>query len=413
MTRTDRRDFLQHSLGAMAAVALTPSLAELAPLRAASAPITVAIVGSGRQGRAILQELQKIEGVEVAAVCDVDPGRLKKAVRRVRGLRGYASHAEMFEKESGLQAVFIATPTHLHREPALDALQAGLHVYCEAPLASTLEDSSTIAAAARTSEKVFAVGFLARSNPIYKLARSFYRSGSLRDTVSMRAQSSEKTSWRSSAPDAEREKALNWRLDPALSLGLAGETGAHQFDAYHWFLGKYPVAVRGAGSVRVHKDGREVADTAFCDLTFEDGLRLAWQSTLGNSYDGRYEVYCGSMASLKLAWTAGWMFKEADSPTQGWEVYANRQTFHNDQGITLIADATKLAAQGKLEEGVGLPNPPVHYGLADFVEACTKGGEVACSADEGHRSTVVGIQCARAVVEGTEVAIDPELFELR
>ena len=413
MTRTDRRDFLQRSLKAMAAVALTPTLAELAPLRSASAELSVCIVGMGRQGRAILQELQKIEGIEIAAVCDTDSGRLKKALRRVRGLRGYETHAELLEKEAGLQAMIVATPTHLHRGPALDGLAAGLHVYCEGPLASTVEDSAALAAAARQSERVFAVGLLARTNPIYKLARSFFRSGSLRDLVSLRAQDYEKSSWRQSAPDPEREADLNWRLDPQLSLGLAGEKGTHQFDAYHWFTGEYPVSVRGSGAVRAYKDGREVADTVACELSFEDGLRLQWQAALGNSYDGRYEVYSGSMASFKLAWTAGWMFKEADSPTQGWEVYANRQTFHNDQGITLIADATKLAAQGKLEEGVGLPNPPVHYALANFIEACAGAEEVACGAEAGHRSTVVGIQAARAVVSGDEVAIDPKLFEVR
>ncbi len=413
MTRTDRRTFLHSSLGALGAVALTPSLAELAPLVRASAGLKVALFGAGRQGRMILQELSKIEGVEVAAVCDTDPGRLKKALRRVRGLRGYATHGELLEKEQGLQAAIVATPTHVHRGPAEDALAAGLHVYCEAPLASTAEDSAALAKAARASDRVFAVGYLARSNPIYKLARSFFRSGTLRDLVSLRAQDYEKSSWRQTAPDAAREKLLNWRLDPAFSLGLAGEKGAHQFDAYHWFLGRYPTAVRGSGSVRVHKDGREVADCVACDLAWEDGLHLSWQGTLGNSYDGRYEVYSGSMAAFKLAWTAGWLFKEADSPTQGWEVYANRQTFHNDQGITLIADATKLAAQGKLEDGVGLPNPPVHYGLANFIEACTDGAEVACGAEAAHRSTVVAVAAARAVREGAEVVIDPETFEVR
>lgn len=413
MTRSDRRDFLQHSLGAMATMALTPSLAELAPLRSASEPLVVALVGAGRQGRAILQELQQIEGVEVAAVCDVDPGRLKRATRRVRDLKGYATIDELLASESRVQAVFVATPTHLHREPALAALAANKHVYCEAPLAASVEDSAALAAAARKSDRVFAVGLLARSNPIYKLARSFFRSGSLRDLVSLRAQDYQKTSWRNAAPEPEREKALNWRLDPEWSLGLAGELGTHQFDAYHWFLSKYPVSVRGSGSVRVHKDGRKVADTAACDLVFEDGLHLSWQGSLGNSYDGRYEVYSGSMASFKLAWTAGWMFKEADAPTQGWEVYANRQTFHNDQGITLIADATKLAAQGKLEEGVGLPHPAVHYAVANFVEACTQGAEVNCGAEEGHRASVVGICASRAVTSGEEVTIDHELFDLR
>lgn len=413
MTRTDRRDFLQHSLGAMATVALTPSLAELSPLRSSSAPLSVAIVGAGRQGRAILQELQQIEGVEVKAICDVDEGRLKRASRRVRGLTGYATCDELLDKETEVQAVVVSTPTHLHKAPALAALSAGKHVYCEAPLASTVEDSAALAAAARKSDRIFACGLLARSNPIYKLARSFYRSGSLRDLVSLRAQHYQKTSWRNTAPDPEREKALNWRLDSKLSLGLAGELGTHQFDAYHWFLGRYPTSVRGSGSLRVHKDGRDVADTVACDLEFEDGVHLAWQGALGNSYEGRYEVYSGSMASFKLAWTAGWMFKEADAPTQGWEVYANRQTFHNDQGITLIADATKLAAQGKLEQGVGLPYPPVHYALANFVEACTEGKDVNCGAEEGHRATVVGVLSSRAVMSGETVTIDPKLFEAR
>jgi hypothetical protein len=105
------------------------------------------------------------------------------------------------------------------------------------------------------------------------------------------------------------------------------------------------------------------------------------------------------------------MFKEADAPTQGWEVYANRQQYHNDSGITLIADATKLAAQGKLTEGVGLPYTSLYYALADFVKAASEGKAPACSASEAARSTVVGILANQAVKSGSEVAIDPALLE--
>ena len=119
--------------------------------------------------------------------------------------------------------------------------------------------------------------------------------------------------------------------------------------------------MRGSGSVRIHDDGRKVADTATCDLGYDDGLRLQWASTLGNSYDGRYEVYKGSMASFKLAWTHGWMFKEAAAPTQGSDAYANRQHFHNDEGITLIADAPKPPPPGPLTHGVApLAAHPTH-----------------------------------------------------
>ncbi|MCL4209073.1 MAG: hypothetical protein KJZ68_00265, partial [Phycisphaerales bacterium] len=99
-------------------------------------------------------------------------------------------------------------------------------------------------------------------------------------------------------------------------------------------------------------------------------------------------------------------FKEADAPTQGWEVYANRQTFHNEEGITLIADATQLASQGRLKEGVGLPHDSLHYALADFLKCIEEGRTPPTTADEGMRAAAVGILANQAIVTGGEVAID-------
>lgn len=409
MTESDRRAFLQGAAGAMAAFAIQPRL--VARPRAAE-PLTVGLIGAGRQGRAILGELEKLDDVRVAAVCDVVPARVRSGLRRARGATGHEDHRKLLD-DAAISAVIVATPTHLHRGVAVDALQAGKHVYCEAPLAATAEDCRAIALAARQAKKTFQTGMHARSDPIYKLARSFYLSGALRDLISMSAQNHHKTSWRIPSADPASEKALNWRLDPEVSLGLPGELGTHQFDVFHWFVGSYPTSVRGRGGVRYYKDGREIADTVACDLSFDDGAQLVWQGTLCNSYQGTFEQLAGSMAAIKLAWTAGWMFKEADSATQGWEVYANRQSFHNDEGITLIADATKLAEQGKLKEGVGLPHPPLYYALADFVESVATGAPVVCSAEEGLRAAVVGAAAHRAVVSGDSIAIDPAMLEVR
>lgn len=403
MTRSTRRELLGAG-AALATVALEPRLAAFTSL-APGAALDVAVVGAGRQGRAILGELQKIDGVTVRAVCDEDPSRLRSGLRRAQGASGHESVSALLAAERTLDAVFVATPTHRHAEVALPALEAGLHVYCESPLASTRADCSALARAARSSERVFQVGFQGRSDPVYGLARSFARAGATGDLVAARAQAAKKTSWRTPSSDPAREAALNWRLDPQHSLGLAGELGAQQFDVVHWFAGRYPVSVRGTGSVRHWRDGREIADTITCELTFEDGAVMSYFATLANSYEGTYELIQGSSAAMKLAWTHGWMFKEADAPVQGWEVYANRQQFHNDEGITLIADATKLAAQDKLKEGVGLPESPLHYALADFLRSVTEGKPVACSADEGLRATVVGILANRAVTTGQTLAI--------
>ena len=410
MTRPDRRQFLQGTTGGLAAVSLFPEPLLAVPRWKPADEVRVGLVGAGRQGRAILAELGAFDNVRVTAVSDPVEGRMKSGLRRAQGAEGFPDHDAMLAGAQ-LDAVVVATPTHLHKEPALAALARGLHVYCEAPLAHTEDDCRELARAARASSKVFQVGYEARSNPIYDLARSFLRSGSLRDLVSLRAQNNKKTEWTTPASDPADEKALNWRLDPDVSLGLMGELGAHQLDAIHWFLGGYPISVRGSGAVLAWEDGREVADTIESTLTFDDGVRLNYAATIGNSYEGRYELFSGTMAAIKLAWTFGWMFKEADSPTQGWEVYANRQTFHNDEGITLIADATQLAAQGRLTEGIGLPNTPLYFALEGFLKSATEGAEVKCTAGDGLRTTVVAIRAAEAVKTGAEVAIEPDALK--
>lgn len=403
---TSRRDFIRTSAG-LAALAIIPDLTLARPLRLDGLP--VALIGAGRQGRVLMTEIQKIAGASIAAVCDPVQSRLDAGVRRAPGTEPFADHRALLTKRTDVQAVFISTPTHLHRQLVEDCLAAGKHVYCEAPLAHTIEDAKAIVRLARGSSKVFMPGLEGRSNPVYQLARTFYRSEAVRELACLRAQENKKNSWRTPVTNPADEAALNWRLDDAVSIGLPGELGTHQFDVFHWYTGKRAVRVQGLGSVRLHKDGRTLADTVACLLEFEDGAVLSYAASLANSYDGRYEVLYGSNAAIKLAWTHGWMFKEADAPTQGWEVYANRQQFHNDQGITLIADATQLASQGKLKEGVGLPNPSAYYAISDFLRACTEGTPPPVTAEDGLRATAVGICAHQAVKSGQAVEITAEM----
>jgi len=405
MAELDRRSFLAQAAGGLAAASIVPSLA---PARALGfrEPLRIGVVGIGRQGRLILGELSKFEEIRVVGVCDPDERRARSGERRARGSQAFGSLEEMLEALPEVEAIIVATPTHLHREPVERAIEAGKHVYCEAPLAHTLDECAAIVRSGRSARGVVAGGLQGRSNPIYQLARTFFESDAVRDLATMRAQHNDKRTWVTPARDPERWKRLNWRLDPEVSLGLAGEWGTHQFDVFHWYTSRYPVRVTGRGSIRVHDDGREIDDTISCMLEFDAGEVLSYQATLGNSYEGTHEVFFGSNAAIKLAWTHGWMFKEADAPTQGWEVYANRQQFHNDEGITLIADATKLASQGKLQEGVGLPHKPVYYALEDWFAAIADGSRPACTIAEAARATAVGIAAHRATRRGGSVEVE-------
>ncbi|MAG56660.1 MAG: hypothetical protein CMJ83_10255 [Planctomycetes bacterium] len=412
MSSTDRREFLHSAAGLAAAAAIVPSAAELEAVWRPRRAIDVAVIGGGRQGRDILAELAKIEGVNVAAVCELDKRRLRRALRRTTGAKGYSEWNKMLAAHAGVTAVFVATPTHLHKDVVIGLLRAGKHVYCEAPMASTIDDAKAIAKAGLSAKTTFQVGHYARANPVYKLARSFYRSGSIETLISARCQWHRKTTWRLATSDASREKVLNWRLYQATSSGLPGEFGSHWFDAIRWFTRKTPVSVRGVGSTMLHNDGREIPDTVLCQFDFGEGVSMLFDATLANSFGSRHALLNGTMGTIKLAGRHGWLFKEADAPVQGWEVYANRQQFHDESGITLIADATQLAAQGRLKDGVGLPHPELHYSLERFLQSATEGKPVCCTALDGLYAAAVSIKAHEAVLANAEIKIDPSLFKV-
>ena len=401
----DRRAFLTRTVGALGGLSLVPSAELLWPsLQAQAQPLRVAVIGTGRQGRAILTELQKITEVEVAALCDRSAPRLEAAKARAPKAELFTDHKALLEKRSDITAVIVATPTHLHRGIVTDVIAAGRHVFCESPLASTIEDCEAMAAAAASAKTVCHAGFQGRSNPTYRRAQPLVRS-ELRDMVSAFGQWHRKTTWRLPAAEGDSEQDANWRLDPAVSIGLAGEVGAQQIDVLSWGRGSYPTEVTGRGAVRLHKDGRTVADTIEVDLRWSDGVAMRYDATLANSYGGAFEIAHGINGSIRFAWTHAWLFKEADAPTQGWEVYATRQQVMDQEGIVLIANATQLAEQGQLQSGVGLPHPSLYYALMDFLKSVTERAAVACSFQDAARSSIVGILANRAVTTGQAIVI--------
>ena len=411
MTHPDRRSFLAHTASSLAgATILVPELGLTGP-RQLPETKTVAVVGAGRQGRAILTELGKISGAKVVAVCDTNAARLKTALERAPSAESYGDHRVLLDKRRDLDAIIVATPTHLHRQIVENSLQAGKHVYCESPLAHTIDDARAIAAAAEAAKpRVFMAGFQGRSNPVYQLARTFYRTDAFRDFIGATLHWHRKTTWRFPANDSSTETDVNWRLDPQVSLGLAGEFGAQQFDVIHWLRNRIPTSISGSGGVLFHRDGRQVADTVHASLGFGDGTSLIFEASLANSFGGQHEVVRGTNGSFKLAWTHGWMFKEVDAATLGWEVYALRQQFHQDEGIIVIADATKLAAIGQLKAGIGLPYPPLYYALGDFLRSVSfPNVGVPTSARDGLRSTAVGILANQAIVSGSSISVPTDL----
>jgi predicted dehydrogenase len=192
-----------------------------------------------------------------------------------------------------------------------------------------------------------------------------------------------------------------------VSTGLVGEVGIHQLDLAAWILQALPVAVTGTGGVVQWRDGREVPDTVQAIFEFPDGLHLVWHATLGSSFDGEYQLFHGSDATVMMRDSKGWMFREVDAPLLGWEVYARKDRFYREEGVALVADATKLAAQG-IDPTKDDPNaqPPLYYALEEFLDNCANGPFPPASGyKQGYDATVVAVKANEAIVQKQRVEL--------
>jgi predicted dehydrogenase len=114
-------------------------------------------------GRNHLRVLSDLEGVELAAICDQDANILTAAERKY-SVPAYRSWHEMLDQER-LDAAVVAVPTRFHRDAGLAALERGVHVLIEKPIATSLEEGRQLIAAAQRTKKLLAVGHIERFNP--------------------------------------------------------------------------------------------------------------------------------------------------------------------------------------------------------------------------------------------------------
>lgn len=443
----NRRDFLRG--GSVAAMMAMMGGVELfaqtneqasAESKPAGAKVKCAVIGLGAWGREIMDQLGRLPQVEIAAICDNYPAMVRRSGSKAPNATQTDDYKTILENKD-IKAVFIATPTHLHKGIAIAALQAGKHVYCEAPLANTVEDAKAIALAAKNSPQlVFQSGLQFRSDPQRHFLLPFIRSGATGKPVMARAQFHKKQSWRAASPNPEREKVVNWRLDKSMSSGLIGEIGIHQLDQAAWlFMDAAPVSVTGFGSNVHWKDGRDVPDTVQSVLEFPGGARMIYDATLANSFDGEYEMFYGSDAAIMVRDRRAWMFKEVDSPLLGWEVYAKKDVFYKENGIALMANASKQTAYAETASDSPYPFPTVYYALEAFVLNCvqtiaavedyssmfdvndkaalanyltTLKFKPAANYKDGYVATALAIKANEAVVKGERIELKKEWFEL-
>ena len=165
---------------------------------------------------------------EVVAVMDVDEARARK-VQALSGCRRFYMSLTALLADDEIDAVMVLTPTHLHADQVVQAAEAGKHVYCEKPMARTVEEADCmIAACARCGVK-FQVAFMKRFNRSLVLAKQVIDEGQLGDIFEMRAV------WDNAR--AATSAQANYRHRVQSGGGFLQEDGSHPLDVCRWWMG--------------------------------------------------------------------------------------------------------------------------------------------------------------------------------
>jgi predicted dehydrogenase len=243
--------------------------------------LRVGVVGVQGMGQAHLWAARAAEGVELTAACDIDAAGTENAARAF-DVAPFTDAHTLFTS-GAVDAVVIATPPVTHVALARAALDAGLHVYCEKPIAPTADAGYALAAYARERQRILQIGFQFRFHKGYVALRE-----AVAELGPVRRAHVTATNWfRAQAYFDAGGWRATWR---AAGGGVLMTQAIHQVDALIATLGM-PAQVDGRVRTAMHR--AEVEDDAHAELTWPDGARATLVAS-NNEPAGfeRFEIVC-------------------------------------------------------------------------------------------------------------------------
>ncbi|MDD9891041.1 MAG: Gfo/Idh/MocA family oxidoreductase [Gammaproteobacteria bacterium] len=219
--------------------------------------------------------------------------------------RSYASYKEMAKKEgklkNGIDAVAIVTPNHLHADVATEFLNAGIHVICDKPLTSCLEDAEELAALVKSSGLVFAVTYNYSGYPMVRQAKEMIAKGDI-GTVRV-VQLEYAQDWLATNIEQDGQKQAAWRTNPeqAGAGGAIGDIGTHAFHLAEFITGLEANSL--LADLDAFVGGRSLDDNANILLHYKNGAKgMLWVSQIASGKENglRIRVY-GTKAGIEWA----------------------------------------------------------------------------------------------------------------
>lgn len=240
----------------------------------------VGVVGAGTVGALRVQSVREDPATELAGVFDISREAADRAVA--------GSNARAFTElpaflDSGLDAVIVSTPPHLHEEACTGAFARGCHVLCEKPLSNTVEGGRRIVDAAIAADRILGVGFNMRYYPCMKFVREAVDHGRIGRLEHLRV---------FGGHDGLHNFRAEWQYRmPESGGGAMMDVGIHMSDLTRWLLGEIS-SVYGVMSDTVwNVKGSE--DNAIAIMKNPDGIAASYHTTWAEwrGYGSSVEAY--------------------------------------------------------------------------------------------------------------------------
>lgn len=276
--------------------------------------IRLAIIGAGSRARHLSRFLIKNPRVEIAVLCDIYQPSIDSARKLVPDANVCMDYRKVLEDKS-IDAIIIATPLNSHHPIAMDAFDAGKHVFCEKSIGFTIEECFEIYQKHRQTGLIFFTGQQRLFDLRYLKAMEMIHSGTFGEINAIRTFWNRNDDWRRYVRSPELERQINWRLYREFSKGLMTELACHQLQVGSWALRKIPENVMGHGAITYWKDGREVYDNISCIYTFDDGRMMTFNSVISNKFYGLEEQIMGNLGTVECE--KGKYFFETVQPAPG------------------------------------------------------------------------------------------------
>lgn len=200
--------------------------------------LKIGLVGYGFiSGKGHVPAFLKRSDVEVVAVADICAERRDAAKVALPNARIYQTYQQLLDGEKNLDIVDIATPPNVHAEVAIAALNRGIHVLCEKPLATSTAQAREMLGAAAKNERVLFPCHNYKHAPVVKLIQEVIDSGRIGEVRSVTLQT-----FRNTHAKGVKEWRTDWRRDFATSGGGIGmDHGSHTFYLTFAWLKSLPV----------------------------------------------------------------------------------------------------------------------------------------------------------------------------